>query len=497
MSGNVARIAIDVDRTIGEISPLLFGGFAEHMGRCIYGGIYEPTSPHADERGFRSDVLAALRELDFTIMRYPGGNFVSGYRWMDGIGPKERRPHRRELAWQSIETNQFGTDEFMAFCATIQAELMLVVNMGTGDLDEAAALVEYCNAPVGTYYADLRAANGHPDPYNVAYWCVGNEMDGSWQIGHLEMAEYGRKAREAAKMMKWHDPSTKLILCGSSNTHMSTYPEWDRVALEHAWEHVDYLSLHYYASNHENDTAGYLASAVQFERHLDTLAATLRYVKAKLRSAKDLYLSWDEWNIWYKERTFNGGWSEAPHLSEEVYNLEDALVAAQWLNVFLRRADVLKIACLAQIVNVISPILTTPTGLLKQSTFYPLLLARRFARGVSLDVLTRAPMTTTIQYGDVPLLDVAASYEAETGVTALFIVNRSLKESLPTEIVWQTGAPQRIEAMWQIAGTDPKAVNTFEQPHTITARRISAPALVDTRAQLELPPLSFTVLRAV
>jgi alpha-N-arabinofuranosidase len=226
-----AKLYIDTQRSISDISPLLFSGFAEHMGRTIYEGIYEPASPHADENGLRKDVLAALRELNFRSMRYPGGNFLSGYRWEDGIGPKDQRPVRRDLAWQSIETNQFGTDEFMQFCKEIGTEPMMAVNMGTGSIQDAANLVEYCNAPVGTKYANLRAEYAQEDPYGVKYWCIGNEMDGPWQIGHLEAEDYGKKAREAAKMMRWHDNDIKLVLCGSSNSHMPTFPEWDRVAL--------------------------------------------------------------------------------------------------------------------------------------------------------------------------------------------------------------------------------------------------------------------------
>ena len=259
-----ALVSIDTNRTVGQISPLLFSGFAEHMGRCIYQGIYDPASPKADARGFRTDVLEALKALNFRSIRYPGGNFVSGYKWLDGIGPKEDRPRRRELAWRSIETNQFGTDDFMTFCRDVGTAPMMAVNLGTGSIQEAADLVEYCNSSTGTYYADLRAKNGSSDPYNVRYWCLGNEMDGPWQIGHLGAREYGLKAKEAAKLMRTVDPNLELILCGSSNTGMPTYPEWDRVALETTWEDVNYLSLHYYADNKADDTASFLAMSSQF-----------------------------------------------------------------------------------------------------------------------------------------------------------------------------------------------------------------------------------------
>jgi alpha-N-arabinofuranosidase len=453
-----ARVFIDRNRTIAPISPLLFGGFAEHMGRCIYEGIYDPESAHADASGLRMDVLEALCEQAYTVIRYPGGNFLSGYNWLDGVGPKEHRPRRHELAWQSIETNQFGTNEFIGFCEAIQAAPMLGVNMGTGTIQLAANLVEYCNVPGGTYWSDLRASHGFRKPYNVRYWCVGNEMDGPWQIGHLDAVDYGKKALEAAKMMKWHDPSIKTILCGSSNDRMETYPEWDRVALEIAWEHTDYLSMHYYAGNRDGDTPSYLASAVLFERFVDTLEGTLRYVKAKRRSKHDVYLSWDEWQVWYKGDPWQGNWTEAPHLTEEIYNLEDALVVAQWLNVFLRKSHVLKIACVAQIVNVISWLQTRGDGLLKQPSFYAFKLVSNLARGEALDLLVKAPQVDTRQYGPVPMLDVSASYDAEQQREAVFLVNRSQTEAVVTELVWQDGKAAQIEEAWRLTGSDPKGV---------------------------------------
>jgi alpha-N-arabinofuranosidase len=490
-----ATILIDPNRTIAEISPLLFGGFVEHMGRCVYEGIYDPASPHADEDGLRSDVLDALRAQKYTTIRYPGGNFLSGYNWLDGVGPKAQRPRRRDLAWHSLESNQFGTNEFMGFCRKINALPMMGVNMGTGTIQAAADLVEYCNSPVGSYYSDLRASHGYKEPHDVRYWCVGNEMDGPWQIGHLEAVEYGRKALEAAKMMKWHDPTIQTVLCGSSNDRMPTYPEWDRTALEIAWEHVDYHSIHYYAGNRENDTASFLARAVDLEHFVDTMAATLRYVKARRRSKHDVYLSWDEWQVWYKGDPLHGNWTEAPHLAEEIYNLEDALVVGQWLNVFLRKCDVLKIACVAQIVNIISWLHTTRDGLLKQTSFYPFLWVSNFARGNSLDLLVRAPHVETAQYGGVSMLDVSASHDPATGESAIFVVNRSQSDAVVSEFVWQDGAPQRISEVWQLAGDDPKAANTFAQPNTVTPQKLAAPAMQDGKFTLRLPPLSFTAIR--
>jgi alpha-N-arabinofuranosidase len=492
-AGRFARIAIDEERVIGRISPLLFGGFIEHMGRCVYQGIFDPGSALADEHGLRTDVLAALRELNPRIIRYPGGNFLSGYHWRDGVGPIAQRPRCRELAWQSIETNHFGTHEFITLCRMLGAEPMLGVNLGTGTIEEAGAYVEYCNAPAGTLEADRRVANGAPEPFGVRYWCLGNEMDGPWQIGHMDATAYAIKAREAAKLMKWHDPSIRLTLCGSSSSHMPTYPEWDRIALEICWEYVDYLSLHFYAGNRDDDTDSYLALARQFEDHLDVLAGTLRYVKAKLRSRHDVYLSWDEWNVWYKDQTMQGGWQEAPHLIEEVYNLEDALVVAQWLNVFLRRCDVLKMACLAQLVNVIAPILTRPDGILRQSIFYPFALFSRYASGDSLDLLVQAPTYATRMFGEQPLIDAAASYDAGQGKGAIFIVHRGRTEPLTLDLEWQGRAPYRVASIYQVSGSDPKAANTFDTPDVIGIRPLPGAPVVDGRFRLQVPPLSLTV----
>ncbi|MCB8979929.1 MAG: alpha-N-arabinofuranosidase [Ardenticatenaceae bacterium] len=494
MSTSKSQIFVDTNRTIAPISPLLFGGFIEHMGRCVYEGIYDPKSPLADEHGLRKDVLAALKDQAYTVMRYPGGNFLSGYNWLDGVGPKEKRPSRRELAWQSTETNQFGTNEFMDFCQAIDVAPMLGVNMGTGTIQAASDLVEYCNVDSGTYWSDLRASHGYRQPHNVRYWCVGNEMDGPWQIGHLDAAAYGNKALEAAKMMKWQDPSIKTVLCGSSNDQMPTYPDWDRTALEIAWEHMDYHSMHYYAGNRDNDTASYLASALGFESFVDTLDGTLRYVKAKRRSKHDVYLSWDEWQVWYKGDPMQGDWAEAPHLAEEIYNLEDALVVAQWLNVFLRKSHVLKIACVAQIVNVISWMHTRTDGLLKFPSYYAFKLVSNYAKGVALDVTVKAPYVPTKTYGDVPALDVSASYDAETQQGAIFVVNRSLTDTVTTELVWQDGQEVCLDQAWQLSGGDPKEANSWEEPNRLVAHAIPVPQMENGRSTLSLPPLSFTVL---
>lgn len=493
MSTTKSQILLDTNRTIASISPLLFGGFAEHMGRCVYEGIYDPASPLSDERGLRTDVIEALRDQNYTVIRYPGGNFLSGYNWLDGVGPKDKRPRRRELAWQSTETNQFGTNEFMEFCKAIDAEPMLAVNMGTGTIQSASDIVEYCNVESGTYWSDLRVSHGYKKPHDVRYWCVGNEMDGPWQMGHLDAVAYGNKALEAAKMMKWQDPTIKTVLCGSSNDQMPTYPDWDRTALEIAWEHMDYHSMHYYTNNNEGDTVSYLARAVDFENFVNTLEGTLRYVKAKRRSKHDVYLSWDEWQVWYQTDSMKGNWTEAPHLSEEIYNLEDALVVAQWLNVFLRKSNVIKVGCMAQIANVISWLHTRTDGLLKHPSYYVFKLISNNARGESLDVQVKTGVVDTPKYGDVPNLDVSGSYDSESGKGALFVINRSTTDAVTTEIVWQDGKAITIDEVWQLTDTDPKAMNTWENPNRLVAQQIDKPAVDNGRATISLPAMSFTV----
>ena len=489
-----AKIIVDKDYRVAPVEKHLFGSFIEHLGRAVYSGIYEPGHPKADEQGFRTDVLELVKELGVSIVRYPGGNFVSGYNWVDGIGPKDQRKRRLELSWKSIETNEFGIDEFVDWCHKAQIEVMAAVNLGTGTPQDAGNLVEYCNHPSGSYWSDLRIKNGHRNPHNIKVWCLGNEMDGPWQICHLEADDYGKKARETAKIMKWIDPDLKLVVAGSSGPGMPTFPEWDRVVLETCWEHVNYLSIHMYVSNHhEQDTPSYLALSRRFEEFVDIMASTLRYVKAKNRSQHDVYLSWDEWQVWHPGESHDH-WTEAPHLAEYNYNLEDALVVTQWLNVFLRKCDVLKIACVAQIVNIISWLHTTREALLKETSFYPFQLVSNHARGNSLDLLVRAPLYTTKQFGDMPLLDAAATHDPTTGAQAVFLVNRSQSEPLTTTLTWQDGAPTRVKAAYQISGTDPKAENSFANPHVIVPKPVSGLHLDGPSLTLQLPPLSFTTI---
>ncbi len=368
----------------------------------------------------------------------------------------------------------------MGFCQAIDAAPMLGVNMGTGTIQAAGDLVDYCNAPSGTYYADLRAKHGYPEPHNVKYWCVGNEMDGPWQMGHLDAARLrrqGARSRQADALDGPVDPDDPVRLLQRPDADLPGMGS--RGAGRGVGAHG--LPLHALLRRQPRQRhASFLASAVQFERFVDTLDGTLRYVKAKRRSKHDVYLSWDEWQVWYKGDPLQGNWTEAPHLAEEMYNLEDALVVGQWLNVFLRKSHVLKIACVAQIVNVISWLHTRGDDLLKQPSFYAFKLVSNHARGQALDVLVRAPRVETKKYGDVPVLDVSASYDPASGKEAIFIVNRSQTDSVVTDIAWQDGRTVTMGEAWQLAGTDPKALNTWEESQPPSRPSRSPPPVVAT-----------------
>ena len=491
-----ATVKLDIDRRAGEIDRRLFGGFLEHLGRAVYGGVYDPDSPLGDADGFRTDVAESLRALDMPCVRYPGGNFVSNYDWRDGVGPREKRPSRADFAWKSIEPNTFGVDEFVRWCREIGTEPMMAVNLGTLGPREAADLVEYCNLEGGTHWSDARRANGSAAPHAVKLWCLGNEMDGPWQAGHCPAPEYARKARQAARLLRGIDPSVELVLCGSSGRGMATYLEWDRTVLEHCWDEVEYISAHRYSGNHEDDTAWFLAEGVEIDRILDDYAGLLAYVRGVKKSDKRVFVAFDEWNVWYKNHEADGGWTVGPSLLEEVYNLEDALVCAQYLNSFLRHADVVRIACLAQIVNVIAPVLTRPDGILVQSIYHPLQLFSRHAKGVSLAPVVDGPTYEAGARGEVPVLDVSASHDEETGAVSLFLVNRGTSQDLEVEISFgerRAGTAVEVEVL---SGDDPKAHNSWEAPEVVAPARGRAVRGDDGKLRVTAPALGLTVVRA-
>ncbi|MGC9669621.1 alpha-N-arabinofuranosidase [Planosporangium sp. 12N6] len=493
-----ARITLDPAFRIGAIDRRLFGSFVEHMGRCVYTGIYEPDHLSADELGLRQDVVALTRELGVTVVRYPGGNYVSSHRWEDGVGPREARPTRLDLAWRSIETNQFGLGEYMAWIRQVGAEPLLAVNLGTRGLAEAVELLEYCNYPGGTELSDLRIKNGDADPYGIRLWCLGNEMDGPWQIGHLTAQEYGRRAAETANAMRRLDPTIELVACGSSGRNMPTFGAWEATVLEHCYDLVDYVSMHAYYEEHDGDLDSFLASAVDMDAFIEEVIATADHVKAKLRSRKRLRISFDEWNVWYQSQ-FSGEaaleWRQAPRLIEDEYNVASAVVVGSYLISLLSHADRVAIGCQAQLVNTIAPIRTEPGGpAWRQTTFYPFAHAAALARGEALRVEPVSPSIDTRAYGPVPAVTAAASYDAEFGRIALFAVNRDRTGPLELSVDARAFGPLRIGQHLVLTDDNVRATNNLAHPDRVVPRQGSGARLDAGTLTVTLPPTSWNVL---
>jgi alpha-N-arabinofuranosidase len=493
----------------GEFDRRVLGSFLEHLGRAVYTGVYQPGSPLADAKGFRTDVAREVKELGVPIVRYPGGNFVSGYNWLDGVGPKAGRPTVLDRAWNSLESNQFGTNDFIEWCGVVGAEPLLGMNFGTGSVEMALAYVEYCNLDRGTRWSDLRRSHGYERPHDVRYWCLGNEMDGPWQIGQLQAREYGRKARDAAKQMRTIDPALQLIACGSSGTFMPGYLAWDREVLEECYDQVDGLSLHAYYGNTArwsgNSTARYLAMNLDMDRHIHEVAAVCDYVQGLQRSSKRLWLSFDEWNVWYRARdaaATDGKRAAAPPLLEEVYNLEDALLVGGFVNTLLRNSDRVRVACLAQLVNVIAPLVTSDRGVLRQSTYYPYAWALRYARGRVLDLRVEAetyPISGAglqadfARDGIVPFVDLVATIDEPARQAAVLLLNRDLDGEREVVLEWADLAPTRVLACETLTAADLKAFNTFAEPRRVVPQPLAAP-VPGSRMAMTLPPRSYTVL---
>ena len=486
------EIAVHTKFRIGPVDPRVFGGFLEHMGRAVYQGVYDPASAHADAAGCRSDVLATLRRLNMTALRYPGGNFASGYHWQDGVGPRDERPTVRELAWQSIEPNRFGTDEYLRLCRKMDWTPMLTVNLGTGTPEEARNWVEYCNCPVGTRYADLRAAHGRRQPHAVKLWCLGNEMDGPWQLGHVPADQYAIRAQQAAKMMKDADSTIELVACGSCAIGIRTYMEWDREVLTRLGDLADYISLHRYVGNPDDDTPDYLAVTASIDRQIEEMDAVCRFAQARARSKKRAWLCFDEWNVWYKNHQTDGAGKFAPHLIEEVYNLEDALVVAGFLHSFVRHADVVRIANLAQIVNVIAPILTRGDDLLIQSIFYPFEMFSKRRTGVALQLAVKGPRYAGARNGGVNYVDASAILDGRA--LHLFLTNRSVNAAADVTLAPADVSIVACRSAEVLTGTDPKAANSFARRDAVKADPFVAVDVRGGRARCQLPPLSFVAM---
>jgi alpha-N-arabinofuranosidase len=508
------HVSVNRDRAIGSTHPRLFGAFVEHLGRCVYGGIFEPGHPAADDHGFRQDVAALVRELAPTIVRYPGGNFVSGYNWEDGIGPVASRPRRLDLAWLATETNRFGTDEFLHWCRSAGVEPMLAVNLGTRGGDAARNLVEYCNHPGGTTLSDLRRAHGREQPHGVKFWCLGNEMDGPWQMEAKTAQEYGRIAAEAAKMMKWVDPTIELAACGSSGRNMPTFGSWEDTVLEHTFDHVEYISLHTYINNYAGDTPAFLASTDLMDRFIEEVAAIADAVAARRRSDRRIWLSFDEWNVWYRTRRspevrVRPGWLVAPPILEETYNVEDALAFGGMCIALLNHADRVKAACLAQLVNAIAPIMTQSGGpAWRQTIFWPFAQFSNLGRGRVLRAQIDSPTYAARYYDprgaqdlffplpETPYLKLAAVHDEQAGALTLFALNRSLSEEMPLRLTAEGFPGLVLEQAAQLHDADLEAVNSQADPDRVQPSPLAGVRTQGSSLYATLRPASWNVIRA-
>ncbi|MFK0164287.1 alpha-N-arabinofuranosidase [Rhizobium sp. NPDC090279] len=497
-----AHVIVHRDFRIADIDDRLYSSFLEHLGRAIYGGIYEPGHPTADEHGFRKDVIELVRELNSPYCRYPGGNFVSAYNWEDGVGPRSERPVRLDLAWRTRESNQIGVNEFVDWCRKANTKPMLAVNLGSRGLDDARNFLEYCNHPGGTYWSDLRRKHGWADPHGVKLWCLGNEMDGPWQVGHKSAFEYGRLADETAKAMRGFDKSLELVVCGSSNSDMKTYPDWEAQVLDQCYDSADHISLHMYFANRERNTLNYLAKAEKLDRYIVTIGGVIDYIKAKKRSKKTIGISFDEWNVWYhsnqqdKDILARDEWPDAPHLLEDVYNFEDVLQVGGILNTFIRRADRVRIACIAQLVNVIAPIMTEDGGpAWRQTIYYPLYFASKYGRGYALRLITDGPTYDSDEADDVPYLDVSAVHDEVGKMVTLFAVNRHPNSSLDLDTRLEGFAGARVIEQHEMVHEDLRAVNTASHPNAVVPTNTGDAKVEDGRLRATLKPLSYTVIR--
>lgn len=494
----MTRIKIDLDRQIGQVDPRIYSGFIEHLGRCIYGGIYEEDSPLSDAHNFRKDVLEALRPLHLPLLRWPGGNFVSGYHWTDGIGALEERPRKTELAWFAEESNRFGTDEFIQYCRTLGIEPYLCINMGTGTLDEAQAWVEYCNGVGNTYWANLRRQHGHAEPYNVKYWALGNEIYGRWQIGMLSAEDYVKKAIEFAKVMRWTDPRVQLIGCGQNG-----WTEWDRIVLEGLAPYIDYLSIHIYTGS--DDYYSNVLAPHHAERALRHCQAMIENVRLNQHIAHPIYIAYDEWNVWFRARDAETG-------LEEQYTLADALAVATYLNSFIRHCTIVKIANLAQMVNVIAPIFTNKEGLFLQTIYHPFRLFSEHMQKTALDVFVDCEMYhlrpaeeqtpwphRVAGLGPFRLLDVSATYNPSKREVVLAVVNRDRERSHTATIQLADGVAVSGLLAYEVSGTHPDVVNSFENPHEVDVKEhhldLSGSSFAGGNLEYTFLPHSFTLLR--
>ena len=491
-------IKADKEKQISAIDKRLYSSFIEHLGRAVYHGIYEPGHETADDMGFRQDVLKVIREMNIPMVRYPGGNFVSGYHWEDGTGPKEKRPKKMELAWSSVETNEVGIDEFQEWAKRVGTDIMMAVNLGTRGPEEAGNVVEYCNSVTDTYYANMRRANGFEKPFGIHTWCLGNEMDGPWQMGHKTASEYGRIAAETSRLMKFMDPTIETVACGSSGLTMPTFGSWEYTILDECYDEVDYLSLHQYYGNAADDTVDFLASSKGMDDFISGVVAICDAVKAKKHGKKQINLSFDEWNVWYHSNEQDKKlekWVRAPHQLEDVYNFEDALLVGSLLITLLRHADRVKIACLAQLVNVIAPIMTSDTGAWRQTIFYPYMHASVYGRGTVLNTQVLTPVYESKTYGDAPYLDSVCIWDEEHDTLTIFAVNKSLDEDMEVSCDLRQFEGYRLAEHIVLTNDDMKAVNTEADPDHVAPAHSDATKLENGKMHTVLGKHSWNVIR--
>ncbi|WP_426593792.1 alpha-N-arabinofuranosidase [Cellulomonas sp. McL0617] len=496
-----ARLTIDTAFRVGPVRRRTFGSFVEHLGRSVYSGIHDPGHPTADADGFRGDVIQLTKELGISTVRYPGGNFVSGYRWEDGVGPRDQRPARLDLAWHSTEPNTVGTDEFMRWATTTGVEPMMAVNLGTRGVQEALDLLEYCNVPGGTYWSDLRRANGAEVPYRVKMWCLGNEMDGPWQTGHKTAEEYGRLAAETARAMRQMQPDLELVVCGSSSSAMPTFGEWERVVLTEAYDQVDYISAHAYYWEEDGDLASFLGSAIDMDHFVASVAATADAVRARLKTSKRIHISFDEWNVWYQKRAESrpptgDDWPVAPILLEDRYNVADAVVLGNLLISLLRNTDRVHAASLAQLVNVIAPMMTEPGGRVwKQTIFHPFALTSAHASGEVLRVALDSPSHETARFGETPTVDAVATWDEQAQELAVFVVNRSVTEDVRLEADLRAFPGLRVVDAVTLSNPDVHWAATADDDSSVGPRPNGTVTAADGHLAGVLPAVSWSMIR--
>jgi len=492
-------ITLSPAQSTTAVNPYLFGSFVEHMGRCVYGGVYDPDHSLSDDEGFREDVIALTKELGVTLVRYPGGNFVSGYRWEDGVGDKTSRPTRLDLAWRSIETNEFGLNEFMSWATKVGVAPMMAVNLGTRGVMDATDLVEYTNYPKGTALSDLRKTHGAEQPHDIKMWCLGNELDGPWQLGHKSADDYGKLARETAKAIRLIDPDVRLVACGSSFEEMPTFGEWETTVLQHTFDHVEMISMHAYYEKFDDDTLSFLASSARMDRFIDGVIARADEVAKSKGSEKRINISFDEWNVWYQKR-FQGvenlTFQKAPRLIEDEYTQEDAVVVGSLLMSLIKHSERVEVACMAQLANVIGPIRTEPgAAAWRQTTFYPFALTAANSEGTLMDLSIVCRSQDSELFADLEMADAVAILNTQGDEITLFLLSRELEDQAELEIdTASLGALSLIEAL-HLGGSELDQTNDAENPDRVQPRPLNGILVSHNKVLITLPPVSWSMVR--